>query len=142
MNQTTIQIAIIFIIVSTTMMIIAGTLLLAIIQKQQAYASSSIVTTPIPVCPTNTVFQATLLDTLLSLPQGTVLCMVGNQSPQTVTVIPPSGSFLASIIPRPTVSVFVMPATTGTCPAGFQLAMIRSGTPAIPVSSAMCIQML
>jgi hypothetical protein len=141
MNHTTIRIAmIITVIASTIMMMIAY--LPTMVQKEQAYASSSMTTPQSTECPIDTVFEVALQRDLLTLPQGTILCMVGNQSPQTISAIPPPGSLLESLLHTVIISVFVLPETTGACPDGFQLAIIRSGIPAIPVSSGMCIQML
>ena len=66
------------------------------IQQQHVYASSSVNPT---TCPANTAFEVTLQAVLVTLPQGTILCMAGNFSPQTIASIPPPGSFLESILP-------------------------------------------
>lgn len=136
MNHTTIRIAVI--ILSTTAMMIVGTGI-SMIYQQRAYAPSSI--SPI-VCPASTALEVTLQGVLVTLPEGTILCMAGNFSPQTITAIPPSGSFLESIFHIVIVTVLVQPQSNGSCPAGFQLAIIRTAIAVIPVSAGMCVQLL
>jgi hypothetical protein len=109
------------------------------IQQRRVYASSSINPTS---CPANTAFEVTLQAVLVTLPQGTILCMAGNFSPQTITAIPPPGSYLLSIRPTWTVVALVQPESNGVCPPDFRLATIRSGIEAIPVSAGMCVQLL